>query len=181
MSLHCMVDLETLDTDLTATVLTIGAVAFDPRHTNGFFDLPDHIHIKIRMEDQTDRTISPATLRWWLDQNKVTRDDTFSLADAVPLEEAKYRFFSFLNCNHIEALWGNGSLFDNAILLNLWPDLPLKYWQHRDLRTLKDTATILLGDAACFVRHPAAMIKHNALHDATFQAMQVQHYMSLLT
>ena len=63
-----MIDMETLSTDVSTVILTIGAVRFDPRGVG----VMEKIELRPTMDEQTDvfnRTISDDTLRWWGEQS----------------------------------------------------------------------------------------------------------------
>ena len=66
MAQHLMVDLETLDTKYSATILTLGAVKFDP-----FSDAPMkelYLRVDIDSQDKLGCTVSDSTLEWWANQ-----------------------------------------------------------------------------------------------------------------
>jgi len=58
-----MIDLETMSTSPRATILTLGAVKFDP-FTDEFFD-EMYIRIDIEEQEKVGREIDPNTLEWW--------------------------------------------------------------------------------------------------------------------
>ena len=166
MTKHLMVDLETMDTSPDATILTLGAVHFNP-YGNGY---GDKIYFRINIDDQDalGRKVDPGTLDWWAKQDPAIMEEAFSPDDRVPLVEAIDRFHKFAwGCS---AFWAHGSLFDIAIIENVYRQLgkpvPWQYWQIRDTRTLFD-----LG----YDPDMPQGSKHNALEDAIRQAAGVQN------
>jgi hypothetical protein len=166
-----MVDLETLATGPNATILTLGAVHFNP-HGQGY---GEKIYFRVDLDDQDKlgREVDPNTLEWWAKQDPAIMEEAFSPDDRVPLLEAIDRFHKFAwGCS---TFWSHGSTFDLVILENLFRQvnkpLPWNYWQLRDTRTLFD-----LG----FDPDMPQASKHDALQDAIRQAVGVQNMYSKL-
>jgi hypothetical protein len=171
MSKHMMVDLETMAVSPDAVVLTLGAVHFNP-YGNGY---SDKLYLRFDLDDQDKlgREIDPNTLDWWSKQDPKVMEEAFSPDDRVPLVDAMDQFHKFAwGCT---AFWAHGSLFDIAILENLYRQLvrtpPWQYWQIRDTRTIFD-----LGWDPDM---PQAS-KHDALQDAIRQSVGVQNIYSKL-
>jgi len=166
-----MVDLETMAVSPDAVVLTLGAVHFNP-YGNGY---SDKLYLRFDLDDQDKlgREIDPNTLDWWSKQDPKVMEEAFSPDDRVPLVDAMDQFHKFAwGCT---AFWAHGSLFDIAILENLYRQLvrtpPWQYWQIRDTRTIFD-----LGWDPDM---PQAS-KHDALQDAIRQSVGVQNIYSKL-
>ena len=166
MAKHLMVDLETLAVSPDAVVLSLGAVHFDP-YTTGY---SDSIYFKIDLDDQDrfGRAIDPNTLDWWSKQDPAIMEEAFSMEGRIPLEKAMDRFHKFAwGC---DAFWSHGSIFDIAILENIYRQLekplPWNFWQIRDTRTVFD-----LGVDP----EMPSNSKHDALQDAIRQAIGVQN------
>ena len=166
MAKALMVDLETMATGPDATILTLGAVHFNP-HGNGYGDKL-YMRIDIDDQDKLGRAVDPVTLEWWGRQKPEIMEEAFSPDDRVPFAEAIDRFHKFAwGC---DAFWAHGSVFDIVILEDLYKQVgkpvPWQFWQIRDTRTLFD-----LG------RDPD-MPKgglHDALQDAIRQSVGVQN------
>jgi exodeoxyribonuclease VIII len=166
MEKHCMIDLETMDTSPDATVLTLGAVHFNP-WGNGY---GDKIYFRINIDDQDKlgRKVDPGTLDWWAKQDPKIMEEAFSEEDRIPLVDAIDRFHKFSwGC---KCFWSHGATFDLIIIENIYRQLgkpiPWQFWQLRDTRTLFD-----LG-------YDPEMPKgslHNALEDAIRQSVGVQN------
>jgi exodeoxyribonuclease VIII len=166
MSKALMVDLETMATGPDATILTLGAVHFNP-YGNGY---GDRLYFRVSIDDQDalGREVDPATIEWWGKQDPAIMEEAFSDEDRVPLADAIDQFHKFAwGCS---TFWSHGATFDLVILENLYRQLgkplPWNFWQLRDTRTLFD-----LGIDPDM---PKAE-KHNALQDAIRQAVGVQN------
>jgi exodeoxyribonuclease VIII len=166
MPQHLMVDLETLDTKTSATVLTLGAVRFDPYSDTPMKEL--YLRFDIDSQDALGCTIDDNTLSWWSKQADDVKEEAFNPNDRVTVEDAIQIFHSF--AWNSDAFWSHGATFDLMILQNLYDKLgrayPWQYWQMRDTRTLFD-----LGHDP---EMPQAA-KHNALEDAKRQAIGVRN------
>lgn len=180
---HIMLDLETLDTASSAVVISIGAVAFDPR-TNA---LGDKFYVEMT-EDTTaqqarGRTISGDTVRWWMQQDALAKrvfSESIDGVDRANTFEALSRFGLFVAANgdrDVE-LWGNGADFDNIILGSLYDAFglrkPWSYSRNRCYRTMKN---IGIGPRRPQVREG---VHHNALDDAITQAVHLQEIFACL-
>lgn len=166
MAKHLMVDLETMAVTPRAVVLTLGAVHFNP-YGNGY---GDKLYLRFDLDDQDklNREIDPNTLDWWAKQDPKVMEEAFSPDNRVPLRDAMDQFHKFAwGC---DAFWAHGSLFDIAILEDLYRQIekpvPWQYWQIRDTRTIFD-----LGWDPDM---PQAS-KHDALQDAIRQSVGVQN------
>lgn len=167
MSIHVMVDLETLGQGSNAVIIAIGAVQFDPDTGwigEEFYDVVDpQTSVDAGMQ------IDVSTVMWWMRQGDdarkaVTRDGS-PLADVLTSLREWYP--------HEAPLWGNGAAFDNVILGNAYKALkiraPWPYWGDRCYRTLK----ALQPD----IQLARTGTHHHALDDARSQA---EHAIRLL-
>lgn len=166
MAKHLMIDLETLAVSPESVVLSLGAVHFDP-YTTGY---SDSIYFKIDLDDQDqlNREIDPNTVDWWSKQDPAIMEEAFSMEGRISIEEALDQFHKFAwGC---DAFWSHGSIFDIAILENIYRQLkkplPWNFWQIRDTRTVFD-----LGVDPEMPQNS----KHDALQDAIRQAVGVQN------
>lgn len=161
-----MLDLETLAISHRATILTLGAVHFDPRSRG----VKDKLYMRIDLDDQDalGREVDPNTIEWWAKQDPEIMEEAFSPDYRTPLLEAVDQFHRFAwGC---EEFWSHGSVFDLMIMEDLYRQLsrtpPWSYWQIRDTRTvfnLDQDPEMPKGN------------KHNALEDAIRQAIGVQN------
>lgn len=158
--MHCMQDLETLDTSPASLIMSIGAVAFDNEGIKSEF----YKVITITDDSLKKFSISAATLNWWFKQ-KIEAIQEFSKSGTI-LPDALFEFSQFFNENSCKEIWGNGSDFDNIILKNAYDtcgiQIPWRYSNHRCYRTVK----------AMFPQYSVKYegVAHNALDDARNQA-----------
>ena len=97
-----MIDLETLDVLPTATVLSIGAVKFDPYGDD--VESPDcekfYVRVDIDSCDTLGLTTSDATIEWWANQSDEAQEEAFNPEGRVDIKDAMdqlYKFFWVLN------------------------------------------------------------------------------------
>lgn len=175
----CMTDLETLGTRAGCTILSIGAVMFDPETKMlgaRFYVVINRYSCKqCGLFEDTD------TLKWWEEQSPSARK-VLTLSDSnssEPLETALTSFKHFLSNHGAEnvRVWGNGADFDNAILQSAWAacmrtPLPWEFWNNRCYRTLKGFLSR--------VKITRIGTHHNALDDAIDQAVHAMVIMEKL-
>lgn len=164
-----MFDLETLDNRASAAISSLGAVLFDPR--SDWMGKTLHIHIDLPSQRAYNRSIGAETVLWWIGQDDVARQTLRDGQSATPADliVALEAFEAFIPKE--AEIWCNGNSFDLAILADAydrfnWPR-PWKFWNERDLRTLKGLNKTL--------RIERSGTHHNALDDAIHQARLVQH------
>jgi hypothetical protein len=159
---HIMFDLEALGVSADSVVLSIGAVAFN---ANGIYGPEFYREIL----PQEDRNIDISTLKWWLEQ-----PIPIPINGTIQLDTVMREFNSWVNTIRSitsfpdMCLWANGIDFDWGVLKDISQkyviNLPVKYDQVRDYRTLKK-----LFPAVKFGID--SVVKHNALDDARWQAL----------
>jgi len=164
-----MIDLETLDTRPGAVILSLGAVFFDPVKGLG-----DAFHLIISRADSElmGLTVSADTLAWWEKQSDEAKKTLHAASSVAALEPSAVfgEFNKFLSRAEGGAskvkLWGNGSDFDNVLLIAAYEAAGVKpnwrYYNHRCFRTLKKLAPAVKVDRQGTY--------HNALDDAKTQA-----------
>ena len=177
MNTDVMIDLETLDVLPSATILTIGAVKFDPFGDESLEPSMQKLYIKVDIDscDALGMTVSPSTLEWWSQQSKEAQDEAFDPNGRVSVQEALNQLYHF--SWGAKRVWSHGVGFDLIILENYFRKIekavPWKFWEMRDTRTLFDIG-INPGRAT--------VTAHNALADAVDQALGVQRvYRTLRT
>ena len=168
MTTHATIDLETLDVIPSATILSLGAVKFDPLSEN---EPNSELYLKISIEDQDrlNRTTSDSTIAWWSKQDPAIMEEAFDQKDAVTVEEALRQLNKW--CVGIDELWEQGYGFDMNMLENMYRSvgkpIPWQFWQVSDSRTItKRTARDPRKDMQTNL--------HNALADAYYQAKSIQ-------
>lgn len=175
MKTHVMIDLETLDVKPTASILTIGAVKFDPYANEIERPECDKFYVKVDLDscDRIGLTVNDDTVAWWSQQSAEAQAEAFSEDGRIPIEDAIQQLYKF--CWGAKCVWSHGAGFDVVILEHVFGKVgravPWKFWQVRDTRTMFD-----LGIDPC--RPP--ILKHHALEDAWNQAVGVQNVVRTL-
>lgn len=166
---HIMLDLETLGTKENAVIVSIGAVFFDADN------LGDKFYTALELGEQIrkGRTVSGSTIEWWMKQSTEARS-VFSETRKFEISEALNEFAAFCGKGDVK-VWGNGAMFDNAILLNAYEQFGIKRpWSYRNDRCYR-TVIAEFKD-----KYPDVKITndygvaHNALDDAIAQAHTLQ-------
>lgn len=166
---NVMVDIETLDTTPTASILSIAAVRFDPDGPVGSMGEVFHYHVDIDSNFDFGRTVSGSTLLWWLEQDEMARNAILD-APRYPLKDVLEKLSTFINDK--DRVWGNGAAFDNVILTHAYKacgmSAPWRFWSDMCFRTVKEMFRE-------YVQKPEfAGVKHDALSDAVHQATHLQ-------
>jgi exodeoxyribonuclease VIII len=175
-----MVDLETLGTSTDSQVISIGAVRFRLDTVDDIESITDpgrSFYVRLDEYDQEakGRTSDPGTVEWWSNQSAEARQ-VFN-EDREPTSGALKSFLKF--CRGAKRVWGNGNMFDNAIVRSLCDDYDLEYPvpYHRDLdvRTLTYLWNLVTNWGSKGKR-PEILLgeEHNALDDARRQVLQCQ-------
>ncbi|ELP2905927.1 3'-5' exoribonuclease [Escherichia coli O5] len=168
---HLMIDLETMGKNPDAPIASIGAVFFDPQtgETGPEFS-------KIIDMDTCGGTVDISTIKWWLKQSREAQSAI--LTDEIPLDDALLQFREFIDENSGESfvqVWGNGANFDNVILRRSYErqeiPCPWRYTNDRDVRTMVALGLVMDFDARNVITFEGD--RHNALHDARYQAKYV--------
>lgn len=170
---HFMIDLETLATTPDAVVLSIGAVEFNP-YTG---DIINEFYHTLRLEDQSNRKITPDTIVWWIKNLNDENKDIFIQEQKTPVRNALLLLSKFLGDDK-KAVWSCDPDFDCAILANLYAEyhlhLPWKFYETRSVRTIREIANL------CSIVLPNDGANHNALADCKRQVQEVSHTIKYL-
>jgi hypothetical protein len=175
MNTDIMIDLETLNTTPDATILTIGAVKFDPFGSEIKEPAMDSFYCKVDLDscDRIGLTTSDDTIAWWAGQSKEAQEAAFDPEGRIDIEDAFQQLYKF--CWGAKRVWSNGSCFDIIICENVFRRInravPWKFWEVRDVRTAFD-----LGINP--QRPPVTA--HHALEDAWNQAVGIQNVYNTL-
>jgi len=168
LATHASIDLETIDTRPQATVLSLGAVKFDPLSDS---EPHSELYLKISIDDQDrlGRTVSNDTLEWWGKQDPKIMEESFDQTGAVSVEEALTQITKF--SVGVDTFWGQGYGFDYSILEDMFRSvgkpIPWNFWQILDSRTL---FRVCKEDP----RKKMQTNLHNALADAYYQSKAIQ-------
>lgn len=159
-----MIDIETLDTLPTSTILSIGAVLFDISKNK----IIDTYYQNICPESclKNGLTICPETVDWW----KKQRIEAWNclLVDRLSLDEALVNFVDWMSGNKIR-VWGNGATFDIVILENAFRACKIKVpWKYSNVRCYRTINSMFGSKIKSFEG-----IKHNSLDDAIHQTKRL--------
>lgn len=180
---HLMLDIETLGVSVTAPIISIAAVYFDPK--NG--SVGDSFYKAITLESSfVNGVIEPRTLAWWMAQSDEARK-IFNDQSAIMIGDALLQLSEFANRDGNSRrlqVWGNGASFDNAIIAHVYRqsglELPWAFRNDRDVRTIVSLCNELRNvNVLSSVTREG--IHHNALDDAIYQARYVSMAYALLS
>lgn len=141
-----MIDIETLDTQPSALVLSIGAQMFS--QDLGPMGEPFRRVLSITEQLRLERTISESTVKFWLE---LSDEKSFAKIFAPPQRSTLKEALEALNayCLMYDQVWANSPSFDLVILESLYRAVelpnPLKFFLARDVRTLRDVAKLPRG------------------------------------
>ena len=175
MNTDIMIDLETLDVLPSATILTIGAVKFDPFGEELSESKMEKFYVRVDVDscDRIGCTVSQATLDWWANQSKEAQEEAFDPSNRISIEDAMAQLYKF--CWGAKRVWSHGAGFDVIICENIFRKIgkaiPWQFWEVRDTRTMFD-----LG----INPNRPPVLKHHALEDAWNQAVGVQNVFNSL-
>lgn len=171
MQRHLMIDLETMGKNPDATIISIGAIFFDPQTG----DMGPEFSKAIDLET-AGGIIDRQTIKWWLKQS--CEAQSAILTDEIPLDDALLQLREFIaenSCEFFVQVWGNGASFDNVILRRSYErqglPCPWRYCNDRDVRTIVELGNSIGFDVRMAI--PFEGVPHNALDDARHQAKQV--------
>jgi len=165
-----MIDLETLDVLPSATILTIGAVKFDPFGMDVEEPQCEKFYVRVDVDscDRIGCTVSQSTLEWWAAQSQEAQNEAFDPNNRIDIHDAMAQLYKF--CWGAKRVWSHGAGFDVIILENVFRkvgrSIPWSFWEVRDTRTIFD-----LG----INPNRPPVLKHHALEDAWNQAVGVQN------
>ena len=174
--LHVMIDIETLAVTPDALILSIGAVLFDPLGWSPDGTLQDagtfHMGVERQLQIDMGRKIDASTLDFWLERDDKARDAVFFMPGRETLPVVLQVLRLFVHNAQPAGVWAMGPNFDLTILEHAYRQcsgvIPWSYSAHRDVRTVFELASLDRSSV------PPVGISHNALDDATWQALAVQ-------
>jgi DNA polymerase III epsilon subunit-like protein len=170
MNTDIMIDLETLDVLPTATILSIGAVKFDPFGMDIVEPSATKFYTRVDVDscDRLGATVSQSTIEWWSNQSKAAQEEAFNPEDRIDIHTALDQLYKF--CWGAKRVWSHGAGFDVTILewyfRKIGKAIPWQFWEVRDTRTIFD-----LG----INPNRPPVLAHHALEDAWNQAVGVQN------
>jgi hypothetical protein len=158
-----MLDIETYSTNPNAVILTIGAIKFNRSDDLIPLDKMEKFYRRITLDSciSLGMHIDPNTARWWSNQSKVSLYEALKNKDRVPIQQALHEFSKF--CTGKELIWANSPCFDCVILNQAYEacklEIPWKFWNTRDCRTLYDLGKVNLKDII------GNLSPHHAIYD----------------
>ena len=163
-----MIDIETLSTKPNALILTIGAIKFSRNKDIESLDKTDNFYKRVVIKSCTklNMDIDNNTIQWWNNQSKESRYETIENKDRQDIKEVLEELSKFLKDS--KYIWANSPNFDCVILENAYRccnfEIPWKYWNLRDCRTIYD-----LGNTS--LKSVVKETTHNALKDCYDQIL----------
>lgn len=172
---HVMLDLETLGTSSNSVIISIGAIAFYPyklidENRTIIDESVRPFFLAVDKDSCLDAglVIDPETEFWWSKQPEETKAQ---FKNPIHLATALVNLIKFIE--PCDALWGNGSDFDNVILSNAYKACGFRPpWSHRANRCYRTMKAMFPG-----VQTNRYELTHHALEDAKYQA---RHLMNIL-
>jgi hypothetical protein len=170
--MHISLDLETMGTRSDAAIVAIGAIVFDLTTMS----TGDKFYTAVDLQSSIDAggTTDEATIKWWKSQKQEAKDALQQ--NPQPIRQALAAFTEFVSSHGTKSqifIWGNGSDFDNVILISAYQRLgvPLPWsWQNnRCYRTIRSLYPS--------IKKEKTGTAHNALDDAESQA---KHMIAML-
>lgn len=192
MTSHIMIDLETMGVTPDASIVSIGAVVFDPKGEEvpsaEIDDTPygrgECFYTAVDLESniKVGRQVDASTEKWWSQQSEEARRTTFP-EDPEKRKDLVFALTAFTRWIRSHPypykVWSHGSGFDITMLESAFRSThgspPWKFWDARDTRTVFDMA---FGGGSSkdlpSIDTPEEFIAHHAWWDAWIQARQVQ-------
>lgn len=170
-----MIDLETLATSTDASILTIGAVKFDPFGRELKEPQMDSFYVRVDLDscNEIGLVTNDDTIAWWANQSKEAQEEAFGEDNRIHISDAFEQLYKF--CWGAKRVWSNGAAFDvvicETVFKRIGKAVPWSFWQVRDVRTAFD-----LGINP--IRPPVTA--HHALEDAWNQAVGIQNVYNTL-
>ncbi|HAI0666779.1 TPA: exonuclease, partial [Escherichia coli] len=168
---HLMIDLETMGKNPDAPINALAGKFFDPATGEMGPEFSKTIDL-----ETAGGVIDRDTIKWWLKQSREAQSAI--LTDEIPLDDALLQLREFIDENSGEffvQVWGNGANFDNVILRRSYErqeiPCPWRYTNDRDVRTIVALGLVMDFDARSVITFEGE--RHNALHDARYQAKYV--------
>ena len=174
MPTHATIDIETLGTKPDTTVLTIGAIKFNPFT---YEEPHSDLYLKVDADEQlaAGRSVDEDTLTWWTKQPQEIQDEAFLSTDRISVEDTLTQLNKYLV--GVDKVWCQGPVFDICILENLYRQYDKHFnwvfWNIRDSRTLYG----LMPEES---RKKYKFAAHNALEDCRIQSKCIQEVYSEL-
>lgn len=164
-----------------AAIVSIGMFKFDIHEPQGPESISAaqtfHCAVSLKSCQKYGLEIDGSTVEWWLQQDDVARG-SLQPGRGLDLRLALESASVFMKNDGPPEynIFGNGAVFDNAILMNAFQavglDYPVSYKRNVCFRTIKN---LFFGVGKQYDHYG---VKHNALDDAISQGLALQKMMS---
>ena len=181
-----MFDIETLDAESTAVVLSASIIHFEIGEQVTYQELLDRaLFVKFDAQQQIEmkRSVDKGTLQWWAEQHEYVRKVSLTrLADDLtPLEGInKIKQYIAQFPEKDQTFWARGSLDQmciDSLCKSIKVDLITPYHVWRDVRTAVDLLCETGKNGYCTVEAPGFerhnVIKHHPTHDCALDIMML--------
>lgn len=169
--MDAMVDIETLGTRLGSIILSIGAVAFDPKTGKMGEEFYCNIHTWSCVG--AGLLCDMGTIDWWRKQSEEAKKRFYD-PEPVDLGYGLTLFSNWFGKERLIGIWSHGLTFDIPMLTvameRLGKRVPWNFKNARDTRTLFDLCPADFGREVVMDKGGTA---HHALSDAKYQAKLV--------
>lgn len=191
--INVIFDFESLGLGENSVLLSLGVVAFDTKDYDIQSDgvettfnklLKQGLYVKLDAKEQTQkykRNIDKSTLMWWTEQGEEAKDVLRKSDDDVSLDRMELLLKDYFELNGVTKntpVWSRGytePMWYESVKLNLNTYGSIRHYQYRDIRTLLNVVIedkYLSRNHINTIKQPENFIKHNALHDVCFDAVQ---------
>jgi len=182
-----MVDIETLGNKIDSTIIQISAVSFDIKTGQLYETFNQVVDIA---KNKRPIKVTASTLKWWLGTNAQLFSDLLNNGE-YSSEDTLRNFHGWLSGITDDTknlyLWGNGILFDNAMIRQQFESVglsyPIFYRNDRDVRTILELASTKLGKSEKELReeiYNKELVAHDAFNDVINQVALVSHCYNVL-
>jgi hypothetical protein len=179
--MHVLVDIETHGLANDARVIQIGAVSFTlDRIEDAIEILDDRSRWLDVVVTPYESTTDESTIKAWQSAAFAPAVDLMAARLPRGIKKALEELADFcrINLTPADYIWARGTDFDIAILSSLYArygqELPWKYNQARDTRTLLTLLYILGSAYRTTDMSQIGLVKHYAPHDAVVEAVTIQ-------
>lgn len=175
-----MVDIETLGNKMDSTIIQLAAMAFDIKKGKTLHEFNQVADIE---KNENRINVTGSTLEWWMRTNKELFSELLNSGEysSEDLIRAFHNWIKDIKRIYGEGetdfyLWGNGILFDNAMIRHQMESLkleyPIFYRNDRDVRTIVDLAGAKSGLSEKELKskfNDELLVAHNAFDDVVYQ------------
>lgn len=173
-TLDIMIDIETLGKSPTSVIATIGAIKFNRKDRLKPMEEMKSFYRRIDLDSCSSKgmTVEDDTVEWWQNQDEKSREEIYSSSNRIPIEQALQELTDFIGPNSSNTcIWAQGPQFDCTILENAYNlcnlNVPWKFWNIRDCRTVLDISNVRLKDVQ-------GEYPHHSLYDCYKQIIAVK-------